>query len=134
MARSKRERREYSKSLLIQESALIWVVTIGMMFIALVCIIRGFTGSLPWLAAMVAFPWTAYGVSQAFYYKKSTKENTQGGIKFESVMAEVNATYGQAANTAKDMIDWSIDNVVEDQSGLPTSLPQTKEIDLDYGI
>lgn len=134
MARSKRERREYSKSLLIQESALIWVVTIGMMFIALVCIIRGFTGSLPWLAAMVAFPWTAYGVSQAFYYKKSTKENTQGGIKFESVMAEVNATYGQAANTAKDMIDWSVDNVVEDQSGLPTSLPQTKEIDLDYGI
>ena len=134
MARSKRERREYSKSLLIQESALIWVVTIGMMFIALVCIIRGFTGSLPWLAAMVAFPWTAYGVSQAFYYKKSTKENTQGGIKFESVMAEVNATYGQAANTAKDMIDWSIDNVVEDQSGLSTSSPQTKEIDLDYGI
>ena len=134
MARSKRERREYSKSLLIQESALIWVVTIGMMFIALVCIIRGFTGSLPWLAAMVAFPWTAYGVSQAFYYKKSTKENTQGGIKFESIMAEVNATYGQAANTTKDIIDWSVNNVDEDQSGLPTSLPQTKEIDLDYGI
>ena len=75
MARNKKPKKEYSKSLLIQESALIWVVTIGMMFIAFVCIIRGFTGTLPWLAAMVAFPWTAYGVSQAFYYKKSKSSN-----------------------------------------------------------
>ena len=105
-----------------------------MMFIALVCIIRGFTGSLPWLAAMVAFPWTAYGVSQAFYYKKSTKENTQGGIKFESVMAEVNATYGQAINNAQTAIDWSVDNSIEDQSGLNLGTQSTKEIDLDYGI
>lgn len=134
MARTKKPKKEYSKSLLIQESALIWVVTIGMMFIALVCIIRGFTGTLPWLAAMVAFPWTAYGVSQAFYYKKSTKENTQGGIKFESVMAEVNATYGQAANNAQNAIDWSIENNVEDQSGLNLGTQPTKEIDLDYGI
>lgn len=134
MARNKKPKREYSKSLLVQESALIWVVTIGMMFIALVCIIRGFTGTLPWLAAMVAFPWTAYGVSQAFYYKKSTKENTQGGIKFESVMAEVNATYGQAANNAQNAIDWSIENNVEDQSGLNLGTQPTKEIDLDYGI
>lgn len=134
MARNNKPKREYSKSLLVQESALIWVVTIGMMFIALVCIIRGFTGSLPWLAAMVAFPWTAYGVSQAFYYKKSTKENTQGGIKFESVMAEVNATYGQAVNNAQTAIDWSIDNNIEDQSGLNLGSQQTKEIDLDYGI
>ena len=134
MAKSNKTKREYSKSLLIQESAVIWVVTIGMMFIALVCIIRGFTGTLPWLAAMVAFPWTAYGVSQAFYYKKSTKENTQGGIKFESVMAEVNATYGQAASNAQTAIDWSVDNNVEDQSGLNLGSQPTKEIDLDYGI
>lgn len=99
-----------------------------MMFIALVCIIRGFTGSLPWLAAMVAFPWTAYGVSQAFYYKKSTKENTVGGIKFESVMAEVNATYGKTAQAAPQ-IDWNTQNPIEDQSGESSSV-----IDLDYGI
>lgn len=134
MARNNKTKREYSKSLLIQESALIWVVTIGMMFIALVCIIRGFTGSLPWLAAMVAFPWTAYGVSQAFYYKKSTKENTQGGIKFESVIAEVNATYGKAINNAQTAIDWSVDSNTEDQSGLNLDIQPTKEIDLDYGI
>ena len=49
-------------------------------------------GSLPWLAAMVGFPWTAYGVSQAMYYRKAMAENTAGGIKFESVVAEAQKT------------------------------------------
>ena len=128
MAKSNKKQREYSKSLLIQESALIWVVTIGMMFIALVCIIRGFTGSLPWLAAMVGFPWTAYGVSQAFYYRKSMKENTKDGIKYESVMAEVNATYGKLMQNTSQ-IDWTAQNPIEDQRG-----ESSNAIDLDYGI
>ena len=46
-------------------------------------------GDLPWLTAMVGFPWTAYAVSQMYYYKKSEKENTVGGVKYESVMAEI---------------------------------------------
>lgn len=45
---------------------------------------------------MVGLPWTAYGVSQIFYYQKSTKENTKNGIKFESIMAEVNSIYGSS--------------------------------------
>ena len=49
---------------------------------------------------MVGFPWTAYGVSQAMYYRKSMKENTCGGIKYETVMEEarkINAQYENAA-------------------------------------
>ena len=125
------QHKEYSKLLLIQESALIWVVTIGMMFIALLCIVLGFTGSLPWLAAMVAFPWTAYGVSQAFYYKKSIKENTEGGIKFESIMAEVKATYGEAAQK----IDWTA-QLQEPMMNIGNDPIEesSKPINLDYGI
>jgi hypothetical protein len=40
------------------------------------------------------------------YYRKSEKENTKNGIKFESVMAEVNALYGSAAQN--NTIDWSV--------------------------
>ena len=57
---------------------------------AFYCIIQGNFGDLPWLTAMVGFPWTAYAVSQMYYYKKSEKENTAGGIKYERVMAEIN--------------------------------------------
>lgn len=49
-------------------------------------------------------------------------------------MAEVNATYGQVASNAQTAIDWSIENNVEDQSGLNLGAKQTNEIDLDYGI
>ena len=82
------KKREFSKTLLVQESMLIWVTTLAFLALAFVCVFKGYVGSLPWLAAMAAFPWTAYGVSQAFYYNKSKAENTRNGIKFETVVKE----------------------------------------------
>ena len=79
---------EFSKKLLIQESILIWIITITFLVLAFVCVKNSFFGELPWLAAMCGFPWTAYGVSQACYYKKSEKENTAGGIKYETAIRE----------------------------------------------
>lgn len=89
---------EFSKTLLKQESALIWIMSLSFIILAFYCIYEGFTGSLPWLAAMVGFPWTAYGVSQAMYYRKSQKENTTGGIKYESVILEAQQKYQNAAS------------------------------------
>ena len=79
------EKKEFSKTLLIQESILIWMVTISFIVLAFFCVINGFTASLPWLAAMVGCPWAAYGVSQAFYYNKSKAENSEGGVIFEKM-------------------------------------------------
>lgn len=95
---------EFSKTLLKQESALIWIMSLSFIVLAFYCIHEGFTGSLPWLAAMVGFPWTAYGVSQAMYYRKSEKENTAGGIKYESIILEAQNKFQQAAST----IDYSV--------------------------
>lgn len=75
---------EFSKWLLIQESALIWLITLSFVVLAFICVIFQYFGELPWLTAMVGLPWTAYGVSQAFYYKKAQAENTKGGIKYEN--------------------------------------------------
>lgn len=77
---------EFSKTLLKWETALIWVVTLSFIGLAYICIINQYIGELAWLGAIYAFPWAAYGVSQACYYKKAEKENTQGGIKYESVV------------------------------------------------
>ena len=74
---------EFSKILLIQESILIWIMTIAFIILAFYCVINQYFGELPWLAAMVAFPWTAYGVSQGFYYRKAMKENTKDGINLK---------------------------------------------------
>lgn len=83
----KKKKKEFSKSLLIQESILIWIITLAFIALSFVCIYYGYLGELPWLTAMCAFPWTAYGVSQAFYYKKSERENTKGGIKYDTVLS-----------------------------------------------
>lgn len=78
----------FSKTLLIQESILIWLHTIAMLTLAYICVFRGYFGELPWLAVMAGLPWVAYAVSQKAYYKKAEAENTEGGIKYETVMAD----------------------------------------------
>ena len=139
--KSEKHKRCYSHVLLTQESMLIWIMTIGMMLLAFYCIYSGYTGSLPWLAAMVAFPWTAYGVSQVYYYKKSMKENTRDGIKFETVLEEVRQAYGKAPQ-----IDWTVNEVQTSNGQTSTTtinkgsnpagvkVGQTQQIDIDYGI
>ena len=81
-----RKKKEFSKALLRQESALIWIVTIACIILAFYCIHNQYFGELPWITAMCGFPWSAYGVSQACYYKKAEKENTKGGIKYDTTM------------------------------------------------
>ena len=80
---------EFSKGLLIQESILIWITTLSFIVLAFFCVIYQYFSELPWIAAMCGFPWTAYGVSQACYYRKAEKENTKGGIKYDTIMSEM---------------------------------------------
>ena len=91
MARKCKKRKEFSNSLLVQESVLIWVITISFIAMAFICIINGYFGELPWLAVLCSCAWAAYGVSQDCYYNKSKSENTEGGIKYETVMAQLRA-------------------------------------------
>jgi hypothetical protein len=84
--RKKKKSLEFSKLLLLQESVLIWIMTIALLVLAFKCINMEYFGELPWIAAMVGFPWSAYGVSQMYYYKKSLAENTKDGIKYDSIM------------------------------------------------
>ena len=128
MKRNKKPKREFSKTLLIQESVLIWITTLLFVGLAFYCVYLGYVGSLPWLTAMVSLPWTAYGVSQVYYYKKSMAENTKDGVKFESVMAEVNHFYSNAIT----------DPIIEENSAIEEDLSGIIETDnttnIEYGI
>lgn len=103
------EKVEFSKKLLIQESLLIWVVTLAFIVLAFMCISNGYFGELPWLVAMAACPWGAYAVGQGFYYRKAEKENTQGGIKYDTTMMRYKT------NDCDPLIN--PDEVVEDAQG-----------------
>ena len=84
----KRKKGAFSKLLLVQESVLSWILTFSFIGLAYLCVRTGYTGTLPWLSVTLTGAWGAYGVSQAMYYKKSEKENTAGGIVFETAMKQ----------------------------------------------
>jgi hypothetical protein len=106
--KEKKNKQEFSKTLLVWESILIWVITLSFIGIVCYCIANQYVGELGWLASVYAFPWAAYAVSQACYYKKAEKENTKGGIKFESVIQKI----APAAEKVGDFVD----NLTEQQT------------------
>ena len=77
---------------MVQESILIWIITIAFLGLAFLCVFKGFFNDFPWLTVIVAFPWTAYGVSQGFYYKKAMKENTKDGVTYLKASKELEGT------------------------------------------
>lgn len=86
--KTKKKKQAFSKSLLVQESILIWIITIAFIGLALLCIEKDYIGELPWFNAIVGCSWAAYGVSQACYYRKSAKENTKDGLVYDLALKE----------------------------------------------
>lgn len=72
---ARKKKKEFSKSLLVQESVLIWVTTICFLILAFMCVANHEFGDLPWLSVMSGAPWAAYAVSQSQYYGKAKAEN-----------------------------------------------------------
>ena len=88
---------EFSKRLISDIRALLWVVTVGGLLLAAYCIRTGYTGALPWLTAMVGLPWTAHGVVCSNYLSMAKSDHRRGGITYEAAKA---AGFGQESDVA----------------------------------
>lgn len=91
-----RKEKDFSKRLVLDIRALLWVVTVGALLLAAWCVRRGYTGSLPWLSAMVGLPWSAHGVVCSFYLNMAKSDHSEGGITYETAKA---AGFGQSAGS-----------------------------------
>ena len=87
LAKPKTAKKDFSKRLISDIRWLLWVVTLGGIVLAAYCVRKGYTGSLPWLSAMVGLPWTAHGVVCSFYLNMAKSDHSEGGITFESTKA-----------------------------------------------
>ena len=87
-SRKKTKRTDYSKQMITDIRALLWVVTVGGLLLAAYCVRTGYTGALPWLSAMVGLPWTAHGVVCSNYLSMAKSDHRRGGITFESAKAK----------------------------------------------
>lgn len=84
---TEKKKLEFSKRLVKDIRALLWVVTIGGLVLAAWCIHKGYTGSLPWLSAMVGLPWTAHGTVCSFYLNMAKSDHQEGGITYAKAQA-----------------------------------------------
>lgn len=69
--------------------ALLWIVTLGVLGLAFYSVKENFDASFPWLTAMVSLPWAAWSVSKTGYTMKSMRENTKGGIVYDSALSKL---------------------------------------------
>ena len=105
-SRKKTKRTDYSKKMISDIRALLWVVTVGGLLLAAYCIRTGYAGwhrsyaaALPWLTAMVGLPWTAHGVVCSNYLSMAKSDHRRGGITFESAKA---AGFSQVAEEGEN--------------------------------
>ena len=78
---------DYSKKLISDIRALLWLVTGGVLALTWLCIRYDYMGALPWLTAMIGLPWSAHGVVCSFYMNMAKSDHREGGITFESAKA-----------------------------------------------
>lgn len=127
-----KQKTEFSKVLLIQESALLWVTTLAYIFLAFYCIRYQYLGTLPWLTAGVSLPWVAYGTSQGFYYSKSKCENTKDGIKYELALKEAEALYSTIPQEVFNTVQEVAPPIINEPE--PAAAPLVTAADLDGPI
>lgn len=73
----KSNRLEFSKWILLFETALVAWVSHRVLGFVEMAITGGFTGSLPYLTTFISAVWAAYGASVGFYQTKSGRENVK---------------------------------------------------------
>lgn len=66
---------EFSKLIILLETAIVCYVTYKTMHFIGQAIATQYTGSLPYLTALIGAVWGAYGTSLSFYYNKAKAEN-----------------------------------------------------------
>ena len=93
MTRAEKKECDFSKRLVMDIRVLLWIVTVGGLLLAGWCIYNGYTGSVPWLSAMVGLPWSAHGGICSFYLNMAKSDHQEGGITYEAA---------KAANFSKD--------------------------------
>lgn len=63
-----------------------FVTNMGVLLLCALSVWKGFAGALPYLTTMIGLLEFALGYVLGHYYKKSAKENTVGGIVYDTAV------------------------------------------------
>lgn len=79
--------KEFTQFMILSDNAILWYMCIAYTALAAYSIYKNFSGSLPWLTGGLGLAFAAWATIQSFLIKKSERQNTAGGITYDTVMA-----------------------------------------------
>ena len=81
--------KEFTQFMILSDNTILWYMCIAYTALAAYSIYKNFTGSLPWLTGGLGLAFAAWATIQSFLIKKSERQNTAGGITYDTAMANV---------------------------------------------
>lgn len=81
--------KEFTQFLILSDNAILWYMCIAYTALAAYSIYKNFAGSLPWLTGGLGLAFAAWATIQSFLIKKAERQNTAGGITYDTAMANV---------------------------------------------
>lgn len=81
--------KEFTQFMILSDNAILWYMCVAYTVLAAYSIYKNFTGSLPWLTGGLGLAFAAWATIQSFLIKKSERQNTTGGITYDTAMANV---------------------------------------------
>lgn len=81
--------KEFTQFMILSDNAILWYMCVAYTALAAYSIYKKFTGSLPWLTGGLGLAFAAWATIQSFLIKKSERQNTAGGITYDTAMANV---------------------------------------------
>lgn len=79
--------KEFTQFMILSDNAILWYMCVAYTALAAYSIYKNFTGSLPWLTGGLGLAFAAWATIQSFLIKKSERQNTAGGITYDTAMA-----------------------------------------------
>lgn len=79
--------KEFTQFMILSDNAILWYMCIAYTVLAAYSIYKNFSGSLPWLTGGLGLAFAAWATIQSFLIKKSERQNTAGGITYDTAMA-----------------------------------------------
>ena len=81
--------KEFTQFLILSDNAILWYMCVAYTALAAYSIYKNFAGSLPWLTGGLGLAFAAWATIQSFLIKKAERQNTAGGITYDTAMANV---------------------------------------------
>ena len=81
--------KEFTQFMILSDNTILWYMCVAYTALAAYSIYKNFAGSLPWLTGGLGLAFAAWATIQSFLIKKAERQNTAGGITYDTAMANV---------------------------------------------